>query len=346
MPRGAYGRTASRLPEWLPDTGYFRLATSGRRVQGGSELNIFIDSKISDEDRRRELYGGAIFFHSPSSNSLGLCQLARELAEEAFGPLVPCRAHEAISAEQTAAVLSVLKPRFIHHPKAKEYIQGMLSELGCDIQKTYFDVPRMRTAFPGDYLKSGIAYAFHPHRDTWYSAPFCQINWWMPIYPISSENCMAIHPRYWSQPLRNSSRQYNYYQWNRESRHSAAQHVKNDTRVQPRPEEHVEPEPQFRLVCEPGAVYQFSAAQLHSTVPNTSAVTRFSIDFRTVHLDDVWNKKGAPNIDSACTGTSMGDFLRGTDFSPIPVEALALYLDGTERQYYSLVGPPQENRTA
>ena len=63
----------------------------------------------------------------------------------------------------------------------------------------------LRTAFPGDYLKSGIAYAFHPHRDTWYSAPFCQINWWMPVYAIGSENCMAIHPRYWTQPLRNSS---------------------------------------------------------------------------------------------------------------------------------------------
>jgi len=29
----------------------------------------------------------------------------------------------------------------------------------------------------------------------------------------------------------------------------------------------------------------------------------------------------------------MGDFLKGTDFSRIPPEALALYQDGTERQY-------------
>ena len=63
----------------------------------------------------------------------------------------------------------------------------MLTELGCNLAKTYFDVPRMRTAFPGDYLKSGIAYAFHPHRDTWYSAPFCQINWWMPIYEVNAK---------------------------------------------------------------------------------------------------------------------------------------------------------------
>jgi len=296
-------------------------------------VNIYIDSKITDNERRKELYKGAIFFHPVSESAKKLCELARELAEEAFHPHDPQTAQEKLSAERAAEILGLLKPRFIHHPKAKEHIQGMLRELGCDLSKTYFDVPRMRTAFPGGYLKSGIAYAFHPHRDTWYSAPLCQINWWMPIYPITSENCMAIHPQYWSQAIRNGSSQYNYHKWNLESRHNAAQHVKTDTRVQPKPEEPVELEPQFRLICEPGAVYQFSAAQLHSTVPNTSNHTRYSIDFRTVHLDDVRAKIGAPNVDSACTGTSMGDFLRATDFAHLPAEALALYQDGTESLY-------------
>ena len=293
-------------------------------------MNIFIEPKINDDDRRKEIYRGAIFFHAPTANAVKLCQLAQELIEDAFKPLNPGKVQDAMPAERSAEILAVLKPKFIHHPKAKEYIQGLLAELGCDLTKTYFDVPRMRTAFPGDYLKSGIAYAFHPHRDTWYSAPFCQINWWMPIYPINSENCMAIHPRYFAQPLKNGSSVYNYHKWNLESRQNAAQHVKSDTRVQPKPEEPVELDPQFRLICEPGASYQFSAAQLHSTVPNTSEFTRYSIDFRTVHLDDVWARTGAPNIDSACTGTTMGDYLRGTDFSHLPPDAIALYQDGTE----------------
>jgi hypothetical protein len=298
-------------------------------------VNIFIDSTISDDERRQQLYQGAIVVHRPCESALKLCQLARELVEDAFAPMDPRKIQDAVPPERSAEILSVLKPKFIHHPNAKAYIQGMLAELGCDLEKTYFDVPRLRTAFPGDYLKTGIAYAFHPHRDTWYSAPFNQINWWMPVYPINSENCMAIHPRYWSEPIRNGSSQYNYHRWNLESRFNAAQQVKTDTRVQPRPEESVELEPQFRLICEPGAAYQFSAAQLHSTVPNTSDLTRYSIDFRTVHLDDVWTRTGAPNIDSACTGTSMGDFLKGTDFSRLPAEALALYQDGTELQYSS-----------
>ena len=304
-------------------------------------MNIYVNSKMSDAERRKELYRGSIFTLSPSQGALKLCQLARELIEEAFRPLDPLRIHESLPAEKCAELLSVLKPKFIHHPKAKEHLAEMLRENGCDLEKTYFDVPRMRTAFPGDYLKTGIAYAFHPHRDTWYSAPFCQINWWMPVFELNSENCMAIHPQYWEKPVKNGSNLYNYHKWNLESRRSAAQHVKSDTRVQPRPEEPVELDPQVRLIGDVGGAYLFSAAQLHSTVPNTSKVIRYSIDFRTVHLDDVQGRMGAPNVDSACTGTTMGDYLRGTDLAHLPAEVMALYLDGTEIQYTQAVGSPQ-----
>ena len=87
----------------------------------------------------------------------------------------------------------------------------------------------------------------------------------------------------------------------------------------------MELDPQVRLVCDVGGAYQFSAAQMHSTVPNTSGLTRYSIDFRTVHIDDVIARVGAPNVDSACTGTTMRDYLRGTDLSHLPAEVLARY---------------------
>jgi hypothetical protein len=296
-------------------------------------MNILIDSVMSDDDRRKELYGGSIFVHSPIPSALKLCRLAQELIEESFRPLNPLTVHENLPVEKCAEILGVLKPKFIHHPQAKEYIREILTEVGCDLAKTYFDVPRMRTAFPGDYLKSGIAYAFHPHRDTWYSAPFCQINWWIPIYELNSENCMALHPHYFDRAIKNGSSDYNYQRWNLESRYNAAKHVKIDTRVQPHAEEPVELDPQIRMVCPVGGAYLFSAAQLHSTVPNRSKITRYSIDFRTVHLDDVLGRVGARNVDSACTGPTIGDYLKATDLSHLPQEAMALYLDRTESKY-------------
>ena len=67
-------------------------------------------------------------------------------------------------------------------------------------------MPRLRTMAHGEYLNAGLAYQFHPHRDTWFSAPQQQLNWWLPVYEIESENSMAFHPQYFDRPIRNSSR--------------------------------------------------------------------------------------------------------------------------------------------
>lgn len=296
-------------------------------------MNLFCDSKMDDAKRRAELYQGSVFIYTPSPGTLKFCKFARELVEEAFRPYDPRTVHKSMPVKKCVEILAELKPNFIHHPRSKEFIRTVLTGRSCELEKTYFDVPRLRTAFPPDYLASGIAYAFHPHRDTWYSAPFSQINWWMPIYEIGPDNCMAFHPRYWEEAVANSSNTYNYYEWNRKSRKNAAQHVKADTRVQPRPQAPLEPDPQLRVVASVGSLMLFSAAQLHSTVPNTCGLVRYSIDFRTVHLDDVWRKCGAPNIDPACTGTTLRDYLRASDFTRLPEEAVALYLDKTEADF-------------
>ena len=287
--------------------------------------SVFIDLQVSDQIRRERLYQGELFVYLPIASSLEFCDFAREMIGEAFPGLDPQIAQRSLPVERFAEVLAELKPKFIHHPKSKEYIRRILGDLGCDLAKTYFDVPRMRTSTSDNYLTSGIAYAFHMHRDTWYSAPFSQLNWWIPIYEIEPENAMAFHPRYWNQPVRNGSSSYNYDEWNLTGRKTAAQHVKTDTRKQPRPEEPVDPDPQIRVILPVGSILVFSAAQMHSTVPNTSGRTRFSIDFRTVNIDDIVAHRGAPNLDSACTGTTLRDYLRGLDLQHLPEELCARY---------------------
>jgi hypothetical protein len=287
--------------------------------------SIFLDSKLDDAARRKALYDGQLFVYSPTPASLELCRLAHQLSVEAFAPIDPKKAQYDLPVEKYAAILEALKPKFIHHPRAKEIIPVLLKELGCDLPNTYFDVPRLRTSTSDNYLTSGIAYAFHPHRDTWYSAPQCQINWWIPVYDITPENGMAFHLNYWDKPLKNGSKTYNYYLWNAEGRKSAAKQIGKDTRVQPKPEEPVVLDPQVRLIAPPGGIIVFAGAHLHSSVPNTSGYTRFSIDFRTVNLEDVRNREGAPNLDSECTGTTMRDYLSCKDLTHVPEDLIALY---------------------
>jgi len=301
--------------------------------------SVYVDSPLSDEARRKRLYAGDLFAFSPTAGTRALCDLARSLSEQAFAPLDPREAQNELPVEKYVETLAKLKPAFIHHPEAKRHIREILIEFGCDPAKTYFDVPRMRTSCFGGYLSAGLAYAFHMHRDTWYSAPPCQLNWWLPVYEIDPENGMAFHPRYWATAVRNDSERYNYYEWNATSRKSAAQQIRTDTREQPHASEPLDPDPQIRMICPPAGLILFSGAQMHSTVPNTTRATRFSIDFRTVHVDDVAARRGAPNVDSACTGTTMRDYLRATDLQRIPEELVRLY-DATPPASGELVYQP------
>lgn len=280
---------------------------------------------FDDAARREHLYAGDVMVYGASPATLALVQFTRELVEEAFGALDPQTAQDEMPVEEFAKLLADLKPRFIHHPRCKEILPQILAERGCDPERTYFDVPRLRTSTSHGYLTTGIAYAFHPHRDTWYSAPMSQTNWWMPVYPVSADNVMAFHPKYMTEGVRNSSRNYDYAEWNRVSRFNAASQIGKDTREQPKPEEPVELDPQVRLVPEVGGMMVFSGNQLHSSVPNTSGRTRYSIDFRVVDLDDVEAGRGSRNVDSECSGTTLRDFRRCSDLAPMPEELAARY---------------------
>lgn len=286
---------------------------------------VYFDRDDSDDIRRQRLFQGDLYVYSPRSAIRALCQFARELAEGMFAPHDPRDAQHHLSVEQYVSILARLKPAFIHHPYCKELIRAVLMEFGCDLDQTYFDVPRLRTATAGDYLKSGLAYAFKPHRDTWYSPPLCQLNWWLPIYPIEAENGMAFHVDYWNRPLKNSSCEFNYQDWNEHGRKEALTQIGQDTRRQSEALEAVELDPQLCLVPPAEGMLIFSAAHLHSTVPNTTDRTRLSIDFRTVHLDDLVEQRGAPNLDSACTGTTIGDYLRASDLAHVPEDVARMY---------------------
>lgn len=289
---------------------------------------LYFDRRTTDAARRARLFAGDLFVHSPNAASLELIELAKRLLLEAFDGRDPRTAQHHYPVQRYAEILSEVKPRFIHHPDCKRLIPRLLAAVGCDLDDTYFDVPRLRTSTSDGYLTTGIAYAFDPHRDTWYSAPMCQVNWWLPIYEIEGDNAMAFHPEYWDRPAANNSWVYDYQRWNATSRFNAVTHVGRDTRVQPELLESIPAEPRIVAVTPPGGLLAFSAAQLHSSIPNHSGVTRLSIDFRVVNASDAAALGGAPNLDSYCTGSAIDDYLRGSDLSHLPESIQGVYRAG------------------
>jgi hypothetical protein len=293
---------------------------------------VYFDANTEDEARREQLYKGQLFVLPPTASSLALVAHARELIEAAFGGVDPLLAQYEMPVEHYVEICAPLKPQFIHNDTTKRLLKAVVAEYGCDLEQTYVDVPRLRMVTSDGYLTSGVGYAHHPHRDTWYSAPLAQLNWWLPIYEIESESSMAFHPHYWDRAIQNGSSEFNYYEWNAVGRKGAAQQVKTDTRKQPKPEEPLELQPELRLIPPPGGIVVFSAAHLHSTVPNTTGRARYSIDFRTVNRSDLELGRSAPNLDSHCTGTSLRDFRRGTDSELLPDELIAVYDDESARE--------------
>jgi len=288
-------------------------------------MTIYLDTHLDQKARRLRLYHGDVFVYSPRPTTTALTAFARQLIEDAFAPLTPEEAQHELPVERFVEIVAPLKPRFIHHRRTLELLRALLCDLSGDVEGTYFDVPRLRVATSHHYLDAGVAYPLHPHRDIWYGSPPCQLNWWLPVFPFESESSFAFHERYWNEPVPNSSHEYNHYHWNKTGRANAAKETKVDTRPQPKATGLLQLEPNVRVVCPPDGLVLFSGAHLHSTVPNTSGRTRFSIDFRTAHHDELVSVGGAPAIDRACTGTTLFELRRLSDLTPVPMDVIRLY---------------------
>ena len=291
---------------------------------------IYFDSSMPDEKRRAKLYAGDLFVFSPRPSLQRLVAFARGMIEEAFAPYHPTEAQFHMPVEKFVEIFGPVKPRFIHHPETKKLIADVVTDIGCDLEETYLDVPRLRGVTSDGYLTAGVGYAHPPHRDTWWSAPLAQLNWWIAIYPYETESSMAFHQRYWDVEVPNGSEEFDYYQWNAVGRKEAAKHIHTDTRKQPHPQIPIEYQPEVRLITPEAGLQIFSATQLHSTVANTTGKTRFSMDFRTVNVLDIAAGRGAPNMDSHPTGTSLRDFVRGTDQAALDEALIAPYDIGSE----------------
>ena len=287
------------------------IVREGPRCEGTGPASFLVDPDLSVPELRQSLYEGnvVVLTNLPSVGSF-VAYLKEQLID-LFAPLEPEYAHEHIDKTEMAKLLGDWKPRFIHAPESKELVRAIIKEAGFEAGETHYDLPKPRTSFPVGHLTTGIAYGFGWHRDTWYSAPRQQINWWLPVFPVRADNAMCFDLHAFGRAVPNTSDGFDYYQNNRARLTTAAQ-VTVEQQARPAAVDH---EPVDELVVLPpvGAVMLFSGSQLHASIPNTSGRARFSVDFRTVDVTDLQSGRGAPSVDVSCTGTAIRDFRRVSD---------------------------------
>ena len=275
--------------------------------------SILTDPDIPAEELRQRLYRGDLVILTRLRALAEFVGYMRDELTELFAPHDPQHVHEHIEPTEMAQILSTWKPRWIHAERSRELVRAIIAEAGFDPEYTHYDVPKPRTSFPQGHLTSGIAFAFPWHRDVWYSAPAQQINWWLPVFPVRETNAMSFDLANFAREVPNTSAEFDYYE-NNARRFGTVQALGKESQARPGAIDHhaavdVTPLPA------PGEVLLFSGAQLHTSIPNTSGLARYSVDFRTVDTRDLVAGRGAPLVDAWCTGTAIRDFVSIKDES-------------------------------
>jgi hypothetical protein len=285
-------------------------------------VKLYLDRKLSREEFHRKIFDGDLLLYRNSPGTIALCEYAKTLMHEAFGTKDPEMAQFDMDVEDFVPIVGALKSKFTNDEHTKKLIKNILIEYGCDINKTYFDVPRLRVVSHGGYLSAGVGYAYKAHRDTWYAAPHSQINWWMSVSPLEAPQVMTFYPKYWDQPCKNASAKFDYGEWCDVGRKVTMSQIKKDTRNHPIPLEELYDRDGLKIITDAAEPIVFSAAHLHATSPNDSGRTRFSIDWRTIDEEDIISNNAAKNIDDESRGTTISDFIRASDFTPISKELM------------------------
>lgn len=273
--------------------------------------NFLVDPPISADNLRQELYSGSLVILTRLRTLADFVDYTREELAELFKPHDPEHVHERIEPAEMAAILGVWKPYFIHAERSRKLVRAMIEEAGFLSAQTHYDLPKPRTSFPQGHLNTGVAFAFPWHRDAWYSAPAQQINWWLPVFPVRADNAMHFDLASFDQAVPNSSDGFDYYA-NNASRLTTASSVTKERQARPGALDH-HPANVITPLPAPGQVLLFAGAQLHASIPNTSGLSRYSVDFRTVDASDLKAGRGAPLVDAHCTGTAIRDFIGVAD---------------------------------
>jgi hypothetical protein len=275
--------------------------------------SILTDPEIPAADLRQRLYSGDLIILTRLAALAEFVEYMRDELAALFAPHDPEHVHEHIDPAEMAKILGAWKPRWIHAARSQDLVRAIITEAGFEAEYTHYDVPKPRTSFPSGHLTTGIAFAFPWHRDVWYSAPAQQINWWLPIFPVRETNAMSFDLASFGRPVPNTSGDFDYYA-NNAHRVNTAKSVGKEAQSRPGAVNHT-PVPEVIPVPAPGQILLFSGAQLHKSIPNTSGLARYSVDFRTVDTRDLQTGRGAPLADAYCTGTAVRDFVSVKDQS-------------------------------
>lgn len=240
-----------------------------------------------------QIHQGDLFVFSATPQSLSLVALARDCIRQEVGADWVAQASEGLCPPLPYDQVRKIRERIYAHPRLQSEAREIIRSFGLP-EGTRVDTPRLRVITHGDEKNPETRAVYVVHRDTWYGCPQDQINWWMPLFHTPLAQAFGFFPRYFREPVPNTSQIFEYDHWMK----TVGWHGSTDLTRYPQPNADIEKEGMVRFDFEAGDLLLFSAHHLHQTQPNPIPNSaRWSLDFRSSG-----HQSASPNVDNLSRG--------------------------------------------
>jgi hypothetical protein len=305
-----------RYARWAPNGGNAMLALAVTAQVPTMYTDFAPDTDV--DALHEALFAGAIARFGRLPEMSAIVAFTRSFLEERLAPVEPARIHEMDG--DLAERCATLKRDYANNGEVKKFWKNLFGAVGLDPQMAMrdrltlrFQPPKPATA-DRPWSRSTSTVGFH--RDTWGTNLYAQVNWWAPVYPITAGRTFAFLPELFAQPLRNDSSDFDIVAI-MERNKGRGQPVGRGEMV-PQLQEDIDLTEALPVTINPGEVIVFSSQHAHVGVPNSTELTRISLETRTLRLADVEAGHGAPNVDGRARWVSYGMFRRIADGKPLP----------------------------
>lgn len=273
-------------------------------------------------------YAGEILRFSDLPSMRTLAGWAQDFCRDQFGLPDPQQLHRVLAGDALVQSVQTARKAFAKAAEPRQLVERIFAESGLNLADLASDriILRIQPPLVGANA-SGLSVQMAPlalHRDTWATNLYAQINWWAPVFPIEPNRTMNLYPELWTKPLPNDSADFDLPRTMARGRENMAAMRAND--IVPHATVQMDTRSALPVLIAPGEICAFSGQHAHASVINNSDFTRFSIDVRTISIDDVRTGRGAPNMDGAAPWiahrlfkrcgdrTPLGDIVGGGDF--------------------------------
>ena len=170
--------------------------------------------------------------------------------------------------------------------KVNRKFLSFLDRLGFDIKKIFKDQYSLRYSPPIGRKSYGSLKPAKPHRDTWGSNVFSQINFWFPLHDVSEYNSIFIVPSYFNKDVKNNSSKWSFEKFRK---------IKDYPSV-PYTNEIIDKKKKLFFSLNKGNIICFSGHHLHGSSQNYKK--RINLETRIVYQDKNESISYPKNVDS------------------------------------------------